>query len=99
MLPQHPAAVAIFIALFSERRDNRVARRASPREGKSPKKAFNRLFHTLCLKYHSVGTVSVLLLWVFFFGEFIESRGGEASRLATASSYGLWKCSRLAVAC
>lgn len=29
--------------------------------GKSPKNAFNRLFHTLYLKYHSVGTVSVLL--------------------------------------
>lgn len=43
---------------------------------KSPKKAFNRLFHTLCLKYHSVGTVSVLLLLVFFC-EFIESRGVE----------------------
>lgn len=34
--------------------------------GKSPKKAFNRLFHTLCLKYHSVGTVSVLLRSGFF---------------------------------
>lgn len=62
------AAVAIFTALSSGRRDNRVARRASPRDEKSPKKAFNRLFHTLCLKYHSVGAVSVLLLLGVFFG-------------------------------
>lgn len=33
-----------------------------PRHGKKiPKNAFNRLFHTFYLKYHSVATVSVLL--------------------------------------
>lgn len=37
MLPQQPAAVAIFIALFSGRRDNRMARGASPREEKPPR--------------------------------------------------------------
>lgn len=38
MLPQHPGAVAIFIALYTGRRDNRVARGASPWEEKSPRK-------------------------------------------------------------
>lgn len=48
---------------------------------KSPKKAFNRLFHTLCLKYHSVGTASVLLLLVFLLIHRKQRR--RASRLAT----------------
>lgn len=59
--PQHPAAVAIFTALSSGRRHNRVA--VEPRrEKESPKNAFNRLSHTLYLKYHPLGTVYVLLL-------------------------------------
>lgn len=50
---QQPAAVAIFTALSSGRRDKRVARRASPREENPPRK------HSIASFTHSASSVTL----------------------------------------